>query len=232
VIPRFYTPILGIIFENSPLHYRLGESENNESKEAAKVRELCEGRSAFKVDMRLVLQYFDSKKHTLYDLANAEFAKNGGMSRKNISDGAKVMLEGKCIIDQLVKVCKLDWKRAQKLRVMNMQVCGMKAILFGVQLESKGRGYVSQQIGQTLRFPTSPKHLPVFIKDVLPYLYLLKETAELNAEILQHELNRDISKYGDRSPEIMGSYIKETWLGPKQSNQTKVPPFPQNFLAE
>ncbi|KAI9313439.1 hypothetical protein BX666DRAFT_688503 [Dichotomocladium elegans] len=96
--------------------------------------------------MCLVLQYFDSKNHTLYDLAKIEFAKNGDISRKTISDGAKVMLEGKCIIDQLAKVCKLDRKRAQKLRVMNMQICGMKAMLFGVQLESKGRGHVSQQI--------------------------------------------------------------------------------------
>ncbi|KAI9313443.1 hypothetical protein BX666DRAFT_1976560 [Dichotomocladium elegans] len=96
--------------------------------------------------MYLVLQYFDSKKHTLYDLAKVEFAKNGDIRRKTISDGAKVMLEGKCIIDQLVKVCKLDRKRAQKLRVMNMQVCGMKTILFGVQLENKWRGHVSQQI--------------------------------------------------------------------------------------
>lgn len=59
-----------------------------------------------------------------YDVCNVEFAKDGDIKKKCASDAAKVMLEGKCILDQIARLSKLKKDKVKDLEVFNMQFCG------------------------------------------------------------------------------------------------------------
>lgn len=73
-----------------------------------------------KVDLRVCLKHGDK----LFDACNIEFARNGEIERKNVTDAAKIMIEGKCILDQIVKVGKLAKDKAKCVEVLNAQFCG------------------------------------------------------------------------------------------------------------
>ncbi|KAG0188088.1 hypothetical protein DFQ28_005377 [Apophysomyces sp. BC1034] len=118
----FLSPIMEIIFERSKVMLRGGETENSASSEVQKLRKQYSNdvRGAFKVDLRLILMH----NGTVYDVGNCEFAKDGDLRRKNITDNIKVIVEAKCIADSIVKKCHMHHEEAKKLVVVNMQVCG------------------------------------------------------------------------------------------------------------
>lgn len=77
-------------------------------------------RDAFKVDLRLVLEH-DGE---LYDVSNIEFAKDGDVTKKNNVDNVKIIVEGKCILDGMIKKCRIkEQQKVRKLTVLNAQFC-------------------------------------------------------------------------------------------------------------
>lgn len=70
-----------------------------------------------------------NSKH--YDLANIEFKKNSDNMKE---DEAKVLVEGKTILNCLSKHHNLDFYKAKKLKVIVGQFCGN----FFTSLRSKG----------------------------------------------------------------------------------------------
>ncbi|KAG0183676.1 hypothetical protein DFQ28_001393 [Apophysomyces sp. BC1034] len=108
-----------IIFEQSKVKLRAGETQNTASAELqALYRDQADSqRGAFKADVRIVLLHGAKQ----YDVANCEFAKNGDLERKMVLDNIKVMVEAKCIMDYIAKKCCLSHKEAKKLTIVNLQ---------------------------------------------------------------------------------------------------------------
>jgi hypothetical protein len=75
------------------------------------------------VDIRICI----TNNGTDYDLANIEYAKSGDVERKCASDLAKTIVEGKCILDSIIKIADLSHEQAKKITVLNLRFCG-KAI--------------------------------------------------------------------------------------------------------
>ncbi|KAL1935595.1 hypothetical protein VTP01DRAFT_4735 [Rhizomucor pusillus] len=100
------------------MYLHFGETQNSESKEVAAVRKGLKigERDAFKVDLRLVLEH-DGE---LYDVSNIEFAKDGDVTKKNNVDNVKIIVEGKCILDGMIKKCRIkEQQKVRKLTVLN-----------------------------------------------------------------------------------------------------------------
>jgi hypothetical protein len=108
----------------------------------------------------------------------------------------------------------------------------MKGAIIAVSLEDEGSGYVAQKVGPTLRMPTSPSCIPKFFKTVVPTILLVKEYAESNAKILNQEFNRDRSDFGSQSPRNNQQFLKDTWLGPKTSTPSTLPPLPKDMFSQ
>lgn len=64
----------------------------------------------FKVDLRLCLEF--NKK--MYDISNIEFKKNGNEPSLIKRVSAKVLNEGKAILNTLVEECNFDFEEAKK----------------------------------------------------------------------------------------------------------------------
>jgi hypothetical protein len=58
-----------------------------------------------------------------YDVANCEVAKDGKVD-KTTSDNAKLLVEGKLILDEIAKTCQMNFKDAKRLKVVNLQISG------------------------------------------------------------------------------------------------------------
>ncbi|CAO3698426.1 unnamed protein product [Rhizopus stolonifer] len=183
-------------------------------------------RGALKVDLRICFQY----QGRLYDVCNVEFARNGDIEKKCVSDAAKVILEGKCILDQIVKIAKLDNDDAKELQVLNLQFCGLKGTIIGIRFEKSERGYIAENVGRTLRMPIRIQNITRFFETIVPALLLVKECAEKNASLIEAGLNQDNSNFGSQSPRRNCNVLKATWLGPKPSSPKIIPPLPDNFL--
>jgi hypothetical protein len=84
-----------------------------------------DSRGAFKVDTRICITNNDIH----YDLANIEYAKSGDVERKCASDLAKTIVEGKCILDSIIKIADLNHEEAKKVTVLNLQFCGKIIII-------------------------------------------------------------------------------------------------------
>jgi hypothetical protein len=108
----------------------------------------------------------------------------------------------------------------------------MKGTVITISLDGEGSGYVAQKIGPTLRMPTSPSTIPKFFQTVVPAILLVKEYAEINAKILQQEFNMDRSDFGSQSSQSSQQFLKDTWLGPKTSAPSVLPPLPQNMFSQ
>ncbi|CDS09734.1 hypothetical protein LRAMOSA02411 [Lichtheimia ramosa] len=223
----FISPVMEIIFENSIVRLRSGETTTAASAEVRDVQAKAAGirsRGAFKVDLRLVLL----NNQIEYDLANCEFSKSGDVQRKVIVDNVQLAVEGKCIIDHLLTTSRLDEEQAKKIQVVNLQACGLKMRLLALKLDRNGDGYVTQPIGSIIKLPTSVDTIPAFFQDGLPLLQHMKEVAEKNALMLQDAFNRDRSSFGSASPPHPTNIIKKTWLGPSSSNPSIIPPIPHH----
>ena len=84
----------------------------------------CASRGAYKVDLRLVFMSTNSGRIQYHDVANCEFAKDGDLQRKIVTDNAKLIGEAKTILDHLVRTCKLSHKEARRLSIVNLRTCG------------------------------------------------------------------------------------------------------------
>ncbi|KAI7855802.1 hypothetical protein BDC45DRAFT_77445 [Circinella umbellata] len=114
----------------------------------------------------------DGKKQ--HDVANCEFAKNGNLLKKIVTDNIKLIGEAKCIMDFLVHIGRLDESQAREVKVVNLQACGLKMQLVLLKLDMNGDGYAVQSVGKTIRFPHSREKIGDFFDVALPQLYYLK----------------------------------------------------------
>lgn len=73
-----------------------------------------------KVDLRLCLNYGGK----LYDLSNIEFKKNGNEQKLVKADSAKVLIEGKTIMNKLFEIYNVDFQEATKMKIVVGQACG------------------------------------------------------------------------------------------------------------
>jgi hypothetical protein len=60
----------------------------------------------------------------MYDISNIEFKKNGNEPSLIKRAGAKVLNEGKAILNKLVEECNFDFEEAKKKKVIVAQICG------------------------------------------------------------------------------------------------------------
>lgn len=107
--------------------YSSGETENSGSKELEDLHNSNE-RGAFKVDLRAILESTSSTNPALikaYDVANCEVAKDGKVSKTTI-DNAKLLVEAKVILDQIIAISGLEFGAAKKISVVNLQISGKK----------------------------------------------------------------------------------------------------------
>lgn len=85
-------------------------------------------RGPFKVDLRIILESVNSTNPALiktYDIANCEVAKNGKAS-KSVTHNAKVLIEAKVILDNIVRVSGMKFDETKDLSVVNLQIAGKK----------------------------------------------------------------------------------------------------------
>ncbi|RCH91805.1 hypothetical protein CU098_005026, partial [Rhizopus stolonifer] len=72
--------------------------------------------------------------------------RNGNIEKKCASNVAKVTLEGKCILDQIIKIAKLDNDNAKELQVLNLQFYGLKDAIISIRFEKREMEFVSEKI--------------------------------------------------------------------------------------
>jgi archaellum component FlaG (FlaF/FlaG flagellin family) len=63
-------------------------------------------------------------KGKLYDISNIEFKKNGDEQHLINNDSAKVLIEGKTILNKLIEEYSLDFEEAAKKKAVVAQICG------------------------------------------------------------------------------------------------------------
>ncbi|ORX54935.1 hypothetical protein DM01DRAFT_1407004 [Hesseltinella vesiculosa] len=220
----FWSPVFEIIFEGSKVSLRSGETQNVASADLVKMLESTEyARGPFKVDLRLIYTTPDQKS---YDVANCEFARSGDMRKKVVTDNTKLIVEGKCILDDIAIKSKSGLDNAKKLTVVNLQVCGMKASLIAIKYTNDGHGYIASSIGKTVKFPTSAQDIKRFFEVGIPHINYMKEMGERLANVIQKAYNKDGSDFGSQSPLQNTGFVKKTWLGPTASRPHKIPPIP------
>ncbi|GAA5811357.1 hypothetical protein MFLAVUS_004791 [Mucor flavus] len=144
IVARYYEPVFSTLFGGSGISLRFGETENNESKEAQKIARTFDNgiRGALKVDLRVCFQ----NEGKYYDVCSVEFARDGDIERKCVSDAAKVTLEGKCILDQTVEIAKVDDDDAKELQVLNLQFCGKITLYKNLCRALRTCGFISALI--------------------------------------------------------------------------------------
>lgn len=69
------------------------------------------------------------------------------------------MVKGKMVFDSITRRCGFEYKEARKLKAINMQISGLKAVLLQVKLAKDIHEYVAQTIGRTVYFPTAAKYI-------------------------------------------------------------------------
>ncbi|KAI7857800.1 hypothetical protein BDC45DRAFT_532629 [Circinella umbellata] len=118
------------------------------------------------------------------------------------SPNAKLIVEGKVILDKIAQTCQMKFEDAKK-------ITSLKAVLVQVSYAADGEGYITQTLGKTINFPIAQKSIGDFIQ----------EMAEKNLRILQDGLNQDRDSFSEDSFKQDLSYIKPTWLGPKTGSK-------------
>lgn len=60
----------------------------------------------------------------MYDISNIEFKKNGDEQHLIKKDSAKVLIEGKAILNKLIEEYNLNFEEAAKKKAVVAQICG------------------------------------------------------------------------------------------------------------
>jgi hypothetical protein len=83
-------------------------------------------RGPFKVDLRLTLESSSTSnpiQFKSYDVSNCEVSKAGKLQKTSV-DNAKLLVEGKLVLDEIAKVCGIKFKNAKNLKVVNLHISG------------------------------------------------------------------------------------------------------------
>ncbi|EIE90535.1 hypothetical protein RO3G_15246 [Rhizopus delemar RA 99-880] len=156
----------------------------------------------FKVDLRLCITM--NSKHN--DLANIEFKKDGNSMKE---DEAKVLVEGKTVLNCLSKYHDLDIYEAKKLKVIVGRFCGLKDVFKQVRFGEPG-AYMANKRGKTIKYPINERMLDTFV-DQLQQLFIFKDEIIKQAKHLKGRLLEDDSLFGSPSTVEDQSFIKETY---------------------
>lgn len=89
------------------------------------MKDTCQGaknkhNDKFQMNMRIYMTHNSIN----YDLASIGFAKNGDIEKRRTSDLTDTIIEGKCILDNIVKAASLNFEEAKKIKVYNIKFCG------------------------------------------------------------------------------------------------------------
>lgn len=145
--------IFEILFEDTEINLLWGDTVNE----------------VFRVDLRLCVTINNKN----YDISNIEFKKNGNDARLVREDQAKVLSEGKLIINQLCKVHNLSLEEGLKKKAVVGQIRGLKAILLELRLVASGC-YMPLIFDRTIKFPVSDDKVQRFIDGNLEQLFAYK----------------------------------------------------------
>ncbi|KAG1049013.1 hypothetical protein G6F43_008637 [Rhizopus delemar] len=185
VIIKIWSNVFEVLFEEEE-DVRLGDAQNKK----------------FKVDLRLCITM--NSKH--YDLANIEFKKDGNSMKE---DEAKVLVEGKTVLNCLSKYHDLDIYEAKKLKVIVGRFCGLKDVFRQVRFDEPG-AYMANKWGKTIKYPINERMLDTFV-DQLQQLFIFKDEIIKQAKHLKGRLLEDDSLFGSPSTVEDQSFIKETY---------------------
>ncbi|KAI8052567.1 uncharacterized protein B0P05DRAFT_561973 [Gilbertella persicaria] len=152
IIIKIWANVFETLFEDTMIELIWGDTKND----------------PFKIDLRLCV-VVDKKKH---DVSNTEFKKNGNRSERK-KDTAKLLTEGKQILNGFIKLHNLDLEESKKKKSMVVQVCGLKALITEVRLVAPGC-YMPNQFGKTLKYPYDLKSAKLFLEQSLQQLFAYK----------------------------------------------------------
>ncbi|KAI8882905.1 hypothetical protein K501DRAFT_294919 [Backusella circina FSU 941] len=197
LIIKLWSRIFETLFEDTIIDLVWGDTKND----------------TFKVDLRLCLEF--NKK--MYDISNIEFKKNGkepGLIKKN---SAKVLNEGKAILNKLIAECNFDFEEAKEKKVIVAQICdnetrlGLKAVFSELRLAAPGC-YMPSQFGRTLKYPYNSQRVKGFSSDGLEQLFCYKNAIVKEADMLKNMLVKDSSEFGSQSTIVDKYFLKECYI--------------------
>ncbi|CEG73464.1 hypothetical protein RMATCC62417_08843 [Rhizopus microsporus] len=171
----------------------------------------------FKVDLRICLMLYSDK----YDITNIEFKKNGGDIRATKEDAAKVLVEGKTILNSLSQYHNLNLQETKNIKVVVGQFCGLKGEFKQIRLVAPG-AYMVDKWGGTIKYPINERMVDAFV-DKLEQLFVFKDDILKKAESLKGRLLEDDSPFGSQSTTEDQSFLKKTYyLSRKTKNFPKL----------
>ncbi|RCH79655.1 hypothetical protein CU098_005772 [Rhizopus stolonifer] len=189
IIIKIWANVFETLFEDTMIELIWGDTKND----------------PFKIDLRLCV-VVDKKKH---DVSNTEFKKNGNRSERK-KDTAKLLTEGKQILNELIKLHNLDLEESKKKRSMVVQVCGLKALITEVRLVAPGC-YMPNQFGKTLKYPYDLKSAKLFLKQSLQQLFAYKDHVIEEAQLIRGALRKDTSSLGSTTATEDQYFIKQVY---------------------
>ncbi|CEG84776.1 hypothetical protein RMATCC62417_18533 [Rhizopus microsporus] len=171
----------------------------------------------FRVDLRICMTLYSEN----YDIANIEFKKNGEDVRSIKEDAAKVLVEGKTILNCLSQCHNLDLQETKKMKVIVGQFCGLKGAFKQIRLVAPG-AYMVDKWGGTIKYPINEKMVDTFV-DKLEQLFMFKDEILKEAKNLKDKLLEDDSSFGSQSTTEDQTFLKKTYyLSRKTKNFPKL----------
>ncbi|KAI8387547.1 hypothetical protein BD560DRAFT_119291 [Blakeslea trispora] len=206
LIIKLWSRIFETLFEDTVVDLVWGDTKNE----------------TFKVDLRLCLE-FDKK---MYDISNIEFKKNGNEPGQVKKDGAKVLNEGKSILNRLIEEYNLDFEEAKEKKIFVAQICGLKAVFSQLRLAAPGC-YMPSHFGRTLKYPYNGQRAKGFCREGLEQLFCYKNEVVKEANMLKNALVKDSSEFGSQSTIVDKHFLKQCYTIP--ATATKWPKVHDDF---
>ncbi|KAG1468509.1 hypothetical protein G6F56_003792 [Rhizopus delemar] len=196
LIVKIWSNIFESLFEDTAIDLVWGDTKNE----------------LLKVDLRLCLNYGGK----LYDLSNIEFKKNGNEQKLVKADSAKVLIEGKTIMNKLFEIYNVDFQEATKMKIVVGQACGLKLVFSELRLNAPGC-YMPAQYGRTIKYPYNNQSAKTFGEKSLEQLFCYKEMILEEARSLKSNLQKDDSNFGSQSTIQEQTFVKRSYIIPDKA---------------
>ncbi|KAL0146238.1 hypothetical protein V8B55DRAFT_1559980 [Mucor lusitanicus] len=196
LIIKLWSRIFETLFEDTIINLVWGDTKND----------------TFKVDLRLCLEF----KKKMYDISNIEFKKNGNGPGLIKKDGAKVLNEGKAILNSLIEEYNFDFEEAKNKKVIVGQICGLKAVFSELRLAAPGC-YMPSQFGRTIKYPYNGQRAKGFSSGGLEQLFCYKNAIVKEANMLKNTLVKDSSEFGSQSTIADKYFLKQCYIIPDKA---------------
>ncbi|KAI9321864.1 hypothetical protein BX666DRAFT_2023947 [Dichotomocladium elegans] len=232
---KLWLPLFDRLFAGTHISTRIAETSNAftaTNKQAIYANDPHHA-TAFKIDIRFV----HNCPHTsrMIDIAAAEAALDGSANDKIIKDNAKLLREGKDILDGLLNI-SLEQHAANAMMGIVIQLDGFQGAVSSIHLDQDGV-YVALP-RQRLQYPRSTSSLRRFSDTVDALLALRDQLCSISAVISnQMDLYKDKraslgSKHARPATAIPPHHLtkkqRATWYSPPHNNPSlsHLPPLP------